>query len=143
MNQPQSGGLDRRTILKAGAWATPALILATAAPAAASQSGTPCADQGKTYIYDPRHYTGNGSMGPNHNIAKITVIVGVSVIVEYIKSYPHATAVTIDHKIVHKLDRVNDESGKIFTFPLLECQDPTFIQVDGNNVHYYGGGQFA
>lgn len=135
-------GLSRRQLVQAGAWAAPAIVLATAAPAAAT-SVDPCPDQGKTYIYDPRHYTGNGSMGPNHNIAKITVIVGVSVIIEYIKSYPHATAVNIDHKIVQKLDRINDESGKIFTFPLLECVDPKFIQVDGNNVHYYGNGSFA
>ena len=133
--------MDRRAMLKATAWSVPALVLATASPAAAVQSG--CPNQGATYVYDPRHYTGNGSMGPNHNIAKITVIVGVSVIIEYIKSYPHATAVNIDGKIVHKLDRVNDTSGKVFTFPLPYCVDPKFIQVDGNNTHYYGGGIFA
>ena len=33
-------GIDRRQLLRAGAWAAPALILATAAPAAAAQSGT-------------------------------------------------------------------------------------------------------
>lgn len=136
-------GLSRRQLIQAGAWAAPAIVLATAAPAAATSVDPNCAKQGTTYIYDPRHYPGSGSMGPNHNIAKITVIIGVSVIVEYIKSYPHATAVNIDHKIVQKLDRINDESGKVFTFPLLECVDPTFIQVDGNNVHYYGNGSFA
>lgn len=34
-------GIDRRQLLRAGAWAAPALILATAAPAAAAQSVTP------------------------------------------------------------------------------------------------------
>lgn len=132
--------MNRRELLRAGAWAAPVIVLTTAAPAAVA-SGEPC--DPKTYAYDPRNYPGNGSMGPNNNIAKITVITGVAVIVEYIKSYPYATAVNINHKIVHKLDRVNDESGKTFTFPLEKCQDPTFIQVDGNNTHYYGGGKFA
>jgi hypothetical protein len=53
-----SKGVDRRTLLKAGAWAAPVLVLTTAAPAMAASTsapitvavtaGTPTTGQGKT-----------------------------------------------------------------------------------------------
>lgn len=131
--------MDRRSLLKAGAWAAPAILLATAVPAAAA-SVTPC--ECRTYSYDPKRYKPGDSMSPDFNVAKITVITGTAVIIRFVKDYPNATALNINGKIVKKWDR-GVRKGTEFTAPLEKCTDPTFIQVDGNNTHYYGNGRFA
>lgn len=131
--------ISRRSVIKGAAWSVPVIAASVAMPLAAATGS--CPEQGLKFFYDPTDYPGNGSMGPNTNVATIEVIVGVSVTVTFIKAYRNATAINIDHKIVKKWDN-GVKPGEVFTYPLDKCQDPTFIQVDGNNTHYYGGGVF-
>lgn len=128
----------RRTVVTGAAWAVPVIAMAIATPLAAA-SQPPCGNE--VYWYNPKDYASGGSMGPAHNVATIQVVVGVGVTVTFVKAYPNATAINIDGKIVKKWDG-GAKPGDAFTFALDGCCDPTFIQVDGNNTHYYGGGVF-
>lgn len=121
--------ITRRTALGA-AWSIPVIALAVAAPAAAA-SDTPPVCEKKTWV----------STVGEHDVAKITVVTGESVVVEFVKPYPNATALNINGQIIWKS---NDgaSAGDVYYAPLDDICDPTFIQVDGNNTHYYGGGVF-
>lgn len=132
----------RRTVMVGAAWAVPVFAAAIATPLAAASQPT-CEGQGQVHWYNPTdHGSGGGSMGPAHNVATIEVIVGIGVTVTFMKAYKNATAINIDGRIVKKWDN-GAKPGDTFTHPLEPCCDPTFIQVDGNNTHYYGGGRFA
>lgn len=135
-----SKDVSRRTLVRSAAWSLPVIAAVVATPLAAGSKPT-CPDQGLRWFYDPTDYPGNGSMGPNHNVATIEVIVGVSVKVTFIKRYNNATALNVNGKIVHKWDS-GAMPGASYTHILERCDDPTFIQIDGNNTHYYGGGVF-
>lgn len=132
--------MERRTLIKGAVWSVPVVALATATPAAAA-SAPACANQGETYTYDPRSYAVGSSMGIDTNIAHIEVVVGVGVTVTFLRDYRNATALKIDH--VEVIKQTAAWAGDVWTWPLPECYDPSMIQVDGNNTHYYGGGRFA
>lgn len=129
-----SGSVSRRSALGV-AWTTPVLAASIAVPLASAS----CAS--RTYVYRPSDYPGNDSMGPAHNVARITVVTGSHVLVEFVKDYRNATALNIDHKLYGKRDR-GYRKGECLEVPLGKCVDPSSIQVDGNNTHYYGGGVF-
>lgn len=133
--------IGRRTVVKGAAWSIPVIAAAVAMPLAAATGS--CPDQGAVYHYDPRH--GNINGGEKNNVAMITVVVGEYIVVEFIKdaNHPHVnirmrqTDPTQNHHYPRKV-----LAGEKFTYPLDKCVDPAWIQVAGNNVHYYGGGVF-
>lgn len=132
--------LDRRAVIRGAAWSLPVIALAVATPLAAASGQPGCSD--RAHLYRPQDYSGNGSMGPNHNVAEI-LVTGSAVIITYRKP---VDLVDINvHKPSGSVNRHENRrvaAGESITIPLVDCEDPTFIQVHGNNAHYYGGGVF-
>lgn len=130
--------VERRTVLKGAAWSVPVIALAVAAPAQAAASTC----EGQLYIYDPRDSDLNG--GEKNNVAKMTILTGSHIEIEFLKTvgHPHVNIRRAGKgtQNYHYARTVN--AGEKFTYPLDECEDPEWIQVAGNNVHYYGGGVF-
>ena len=121
--------LDRRTVVLGAAWAVPVIAAAIATPLAAA-SGEPVCD---------RYHKYNAS---GQDVADIE-ITNTAVIVTYRKT------TDIQDINVHKPsgNRNIHVDGKVMVktqviIPLEGCEDPSFVQVHGNNVHYYGGGVF-
>lgn len=135
--------VTRRTIVRNAAWALPVIAASVATPAAAaSEVGEACPAKGEMHVYRPENYGSNDSMGPLYNVAEIQVVVGVGLTITFVKVYQWATAVNINGRIVQKWDN-GAPVGTTFTYPLDDICDPWFVQVDGNNTHYYGNGRFA
>ncbi|WP_291796568.1 MULTISPECIES: hypothetical protein [Brevibacterium] len=134
-------GATRRKVVVGAAWSLPVIAAATAVPAA-SASAPVCEEV--THCYSPKDHGKKSPLGPKHNVAAITVITGKAVIVRYLRKYPHQTSINIDHTLVHRSGDHGVREGFEFTYDLTDAGicDPEFIQVDGNNVHYYGGGVF-
>lgn len=121
--------IDRRTVVIGAAWAVPVIAAAVSTPLAAA-SGEPVCER-------YHKYTAYGQ-----NVADIEVT-NTAIIVTYRKT------TDIRDINVHKPsgNRNIHVDGKIMVktqviIPLGGCEDPSFIQVHGNNVHYYGGGVF-
>lgn len=134
-----TNNISRRTIVKGAAWAVPVIAVAVSTPLAAA-SQVPVCD--RYYLYRPQDYQGNGSMGPNNNVAQIEVT-GTAVIVTY-RRETDITDINV-HKASGNVNKHIDgrvKPGTQIVIPLANCEDPTFIQVHGNNTHYYGGGVF-
>lgn len=123
---------------RALAWSAPVVVAAAAVPAVAASTGL-CDTE--LYLYRPSDHPKDSSLGPRHNIAEVEVVVGSHVTIRIVRDYPHASALNIDHEIVVKRDD-GWRADETFTWPLEGCTDPEFIQLDGNNAHYYGGGLF-
>lgn len=116
---------SRRSVLKAAAYSLPAIAVAVATPAIAASDT--CPDE--TYFHD------DGTV-------QFTVRTGHYVQAVFLKDYPHATALNIDGQILLKYDNGVKAGDSFFAeLPSGLC-DPSFIQVDGTNTHYYGNGVF-
>lgn len=121
--------LTRRTVVKAAAWAVPVIAVAVATPLAAA-SGEPTCE--RYYRYEAY----------GQDVADIE-ITATAVIITYRKT------TDIQDINIHKAsgNRNIHVDGKVkvktqVAIPLANCEDPTFVQVHGNNTHYYGGGVF-
>lgn len=130
--------MDRRTLVKSAAWAAPVVALAVAAPAAAASTPT-C--QAETYIFDPHTTPLDHGQG---DAVKITILTGSAVVFEYLRD---VDSVDINVRTASGASNTHPNRaakvGETITVPLGECVDPEWIQVHGNNVHYYGAGRFA
>ncbi|QGZ16775.1 hypothetical protein PBI_LEAF_128 [Microbacterium phage Leaf] len=106
--------LDRRTVVKSAAWAV--------------------------HLYRPQDY--NNHMGPSNNVAEI-LVTNTAVIVTFRRG---TDILDINvHKPSGSVNRHENRKvkpGESIVIPLVDCEDPSFIQVHGNNTHYYGGGVF-
>ena len=135
--------MDRRNLIKAAAWATPVVALAIAAPqAAASEPGT-CTTYGIKFTHTPTQY----------DVAKITVVVGSFLRIEYIKD---VDLLEINVHIKGQSKNIKNtkpvKAGYVYEVPFSslfpyasasdKCLDLTFVQVHGNNTHYYGNGVY-
>ena len=116
---------ERRKFLKAAAWTIPAIAVAVSTPALAASDECP----DNTFVH-------------NDGVVNITIKTGREVEVIFLKDYPYATALNVNGHIIVKQDRAR--TGDLFHADLsaLGICDPTFIQVDGTNTHYYGNGVF-
>lgn len=121
----------RRQILKAAAWTIPAVAVAVAAPAIAASDTCP----EDTYFHPA------SDTDPWDGV-QITIRTGHSLEAIFLRDYPHATALNINGQIIEKIDTA--PAGTVFLADLAQLGvcDPTFVQVDGTNVHYYGNGVF-
>lgn len=145
-----ASGVSRRTLVKGAAWSVPVVAVAAATPlatASPTNSGAcKTGEAGKLYSYKPKNYGNNDSMGPQYNVAEIEVLTGGYVKVKYVKDYPNQTSINVNGQIIHRSPDSGVKAGHECSIPLSGIGggicDPTFIQVDGNNTHYYGGGQF-
>lgn len=133
--------ISRRSVVLGAAWSVPVIAAAVAVPlASASQPIDTCVD--RMHLYRPQDYQGDGSMGPNNNVAEI-LVTGSAIIITFRRNTDildinvHKTSGNVNH---HKDGKVHP--GTVVNIPLFDCEDPTFIQVHGNNTHYYGGGVF-
>lgn len=130
---------SRRSLLKGLAWGIPAVTLAVAVPAAnASYTPEPCEKQ--YWEFDPR--TTTLEAGKNDKVI-IRVMTGHFVEIEYLEDVD-----SIDVNIKKLSGNLNfhpnraAKKGEILTFKLDFCDDPSEIQVHGNNIHYRGKGVF-
>lgn len=127
-----SDNITRRSVLKAAAWTIPAITVAVGTPALAASEQ--CPDETYFHGADP-HNQWDG--------VQYTVRTGHFVEAVFTVDYPHATALNINGTIVLKHDD-GVKAGTVMWADLQEMGicDPTFIQVDGTNTHYYGKGVF-
>lgn len=125
--------IERRHILEKAIWGVPVVALAVAAPKAAASDV--CELKTYEFIADPNN--------PNDR-ADIIVVTGKWLIVTYVKGYNSATEIKSDEVRFWK----SPDSGVIPGFQqVIDLSkygicDPNWLQVDGNNTHYYGGGVF-
>lgn len=121
----------RRQLLKAAAWAIPAITVAVATPAIAASDTCP----------DETYFHPASATDPWDGV-QITVRTGHFVEARFIQGYPYAAALNIGGQIIDKVDSA--PAGTVFLADLAQLGicDPTFIQVDGTNTHYYGNGVF-
>lgn len=125
--------ISRRSVVKSAAWSVPVIAAAIAVPqsAASNSSEPPC--KNRAYV---------STLG-EHDVA-IILITGEYVIVQYKKDVDlidinlHKSSGNINMHIQRKVKA----GEKIVVAELKNCEDPTFIQVHGNNTHYYGNGVF-
>ena len=136
-----SKNIERRSIIRAAAWATPVIAAVAVAPLAAAS--TPAVCEPRTVVYDPRDYTDH--RGPEHNAFAITVDVsagGVTTVTAVaIRDYAGATALNVSGILFAKTNGVR--VGDVKAGAQTTC-NPSMVQVDGNNVHWYShvnGGQ--
>lgn len=124
--------IDRRTVAKAAAWSIPIVALAVGAPAQAASLPV-CKKE--TYVFDKL---------TQNDVASILIVTGQLLTVTYVKAYRNQTSINLNHNIVWRSPDNGVAAGLVKTFDLsvLGICDPTFIQVDGNNTHYLGGGVF-
>lgn len=120
--------MDRRSLLKAAAWSAPVIAIAVAAPAAAA-SDTVCTNFAQSPV-------------TQYDVAEVVIDgPGKQIIVTYKKDIDiidvnvHTSA---GNQNIHK---AGVQAGHVEVIKILVC-DPTFVQVHGNNTHYYGGGVF-
>lgn len=132
-------GISRRTLVKGAAWSVPVIAVAVSTPLAAASTAPVCE---RFHHYDPKNYGPYDSMGPQYNVATITVT-ATAVVIKYIRETDIQDInirKTSGSQNLHVDGRVN--VGREIIIPLVDCEDPSFIQVHGNNAHYYGGGVF-
>ena len=140
--ETNSDHTSRRTIVRGAAWAAPVIVTAAAAPSLAASHHCPPRNE----TMDPRQAPWSGTQ----NVAIMQFVRHADgsgfVRVEYVKAYPNATALNVNHVIVKKWDN-GAVVGDTYThaFPAGGgCFNPSIIQVDGNNTHWYShvnGGQ--
>lgn len=124
-------GVSRRQVLKAAAWTVPAVVVAVGTPALAASDV--CGDE--TFFHP-------GDPASEWDAVRITVRTGHFVEAVFLRDYPHATALNINGQVVHKLDGASVGDVFFADLAVLGVCDPTFIQVDGTDIHYYGNGVF-
>jgi len=130
--------ISRRTAVLGAAWAVPVIMAAVAVPLAAASTSGAC--EPRFHLYRPQDYSDH--MNPSNNVAEILVTETAVII-----TFRRGTDI-LDINVHKASGNVNiHENRKVkpnecITIPLVNCEDPSFIQVHGNNVHYYGGGVF-
>ena len=139
--ETNSDHTSRRTIVRGAAWAAPVIVTAAAAPSLAASH------------FPPRNETMDPSQEPwdeQQNVALMQFVRHADgsgyVYVEYVEAYTSATAINVDGVIVKKWDTgVQVGVSYTYAFPAGDgCFNPSIIQVDGNNTHWYdhvNGGQ--
>ena len=138
--ETNSDHTSRRTIVRGAAWAAPVIVTAAAAPSLAASNCPP-----RSEIMDPRQAPWSGTQ----NVAIMQFVRHADgsgfVYVEYVKAYASATAINVNGVIVKKWDNeVQVGDSYTYAFPAGGCFNPSIIQVDGNNTHWYShvnGGQ--
>lgn len=125
--------LNRREILKSAAWAAPIVVLAASAPAAsASNTCEPvCYKQSKLGKYDVAYITITRTFVTIEYV-KATDIIDINV---HVKNQPSINVHESWPKGKTKLTKTIALPG--------DCPEVTFVQVHGNNTHYYGDGVFS
>ena len=142
--ETNSDHTSRRTIVRGAAWAAPVLVTAAAAPSLAVSPGCPPRDE----MMDPGQAPGD----QQQNVAIMQFVRNAEgsgyVYVKYVQPYQWATAINVNGVIVKKWDNgVSAGTDYTYGFPAGfggGCFNPSIIQVDGNNTHWYNhvnGGQ--
>ena len=133
--ETNSDHTSRRTIVRGAAWAAPVIVTAAAAPSLAASSDCPPRNE----TMDPRE----APWDQQQNVAIMNFVRNADgsgyVYVEFVEAYASATAINVNHVIVKKWDN-GAQVGDSYTyaFPAGDgCFNPSIIQVDGNNTHWY------
>lgn len=135
--------VTRRTVIRGAAWSAPVILAAFAVPLAAASQPPYGGCDDRMHLYRPQDHSGNGSMGPNHNVAEI-LVTGNAVIITFRRPVDNLDINV--HKASGNVNRHENrkvKAGECITIPLANCEDPTFVGVHGNNAAYRGNGIFT
>ena len=134
MNTP-----TRRTVLKTVAWTMPVVAACSMAPMSAASGAHQPTCERPYKVMDPQAKDIPDSW--RNDAAKIEILWTedgtVVITVTFIKDYPNAAAINIDHEIVKKWNN-GVKKGEKYTHVVTGCYIPSLIQVDGNNAHWHG-----
>lgn len=140
--ETNSDHTSRRTIVRGAAWAAPVIATAAAAPSLAASPDCPPRNE----TMDPGKAPWNGQQ----NVAIVTFVRNADgsghVYVQYVEAYASVTRINVNGVIVKEWDSgVQVGDSYTYNFPAGNgCFNPSIIQVDGNNTHWYksvNGGQ--